>query len=200
MPRARRPATSKKSRNAARKRGRAEADQYALDPIEGLAPISESEVEAYGFIRDQLRDLGWSVKNPLRHAGGEVWTQNQCLSHPEIKRCLGLMRPENIVKLSEARLWVIEAKSRRNLLDTALQEAEDDYAWPIQNGGVLTVPLISGVAGNDSTGYEVRTRLLVQGRYVPVTINGREATGLLDRRTVRALLDSGNPDVADLVI
>lgn len=40
--------------------------------------------------------------------------------------------------------------------------------------------MISGVAGKDAEGYEVRTRLLVDGKYVPVTINGVEATGLLD--------------------
>ena len=37
----------------------------------------ESEVEAYGFIRDQLRDLGWIVRDPSKVATGQVWTQNQ---------------------------------------------------------------------------------------------------------------------------
>jgi hypothetical protein len=189
MARARRP-----SSKAGSKGSRAATKQLGL----AVQP-ADTEVEAYGFIRDQLRELGWSVKNPLRHAGGEVWTQGQCLSHPEIKRRLGLTRPENIVKLSETKLWIIEAKSKRALLSRALQEAED-YAWPIQNGGVLSVPLISGVAGNDSTGYEVRTHLLVRGRYERVTINGSEATGLLDKKAVQLLLDTGNPDIADLVI
>lgn len=168
-------------------------------PLIKTKPI-DTEVEAYGFIREQLKELDWTVRPPESPSGGEVWTQNQCLAHPEIKRCLGAMRPENIVKLSEQRLWVIEAKSGRSALKQALSEAEQDYAWPITNGGVLTVPLISGVAGNDATGYEVRTRLLVNGKYQPVTINNREATSLLDRKTVQALLATGNPNIADLVI
>ena len=165
-----------------------------------LLPVAESEVEAYDFIRRQLREIGWDVKNPSQGSGGQVWTQNQCLSHPEIKRCLGLMRPENIIQLTETKLWVIEAKSTRAALGRALKEAEDDYAWKINHGGRLTVPLISGVAGNDTSGYEVRTRMLVAGEYKPVTINGREATGLLDPKTTALLLATGNPDIADLVI
>ncbi len=165
-----------------------------------IADNRESEVEAYQFIRTQLAELGWDVRNPERNAAGEVWTQNQCLSHPELQRCLGSMRPENIVKLSETSVWVIEAKSRRGALQQALREAEHDYAWKIQNAGVLTAPIISGVAGNEGTGYEIRTRLLVNGSYRPVTINGAEATGLLDRQTIRRLVETGNPDIADLPI
>jgi type I restriction enzyme M protein len=165
-----------------------------------LLPIGDSEVEAYDFIRRRLREMGWSVKNPSLGTGGQVWTQNQCLSHPEIKRCLGLTRPENIIQLTETKLWVIEAKSTRGALKQAIREAENDYAWLINNGGRMTVPLISGVAGNDSTGYEVRTKLLVAGEYKSVTINGREATGLLDPKTIDLLLTTGNPDIADLVI
>lgn len=185
----------KKKRKAIR---RSPARAAVVHPLP-VAP-ADSEVEAYHFIRDRLRELGWSTKDPNRHAGGEVWTQNQCLTHPEIKRCLGLARPENVVKLSEKQLWVIEAKSARAMLDQAIREAEDDYAWPINNGGRLKVPLISGVAGNDTTGYEVRSFLLVGNDYKPVTINGSPATGLLDRASVRTLLDTGSPNIADLVI
>lgn len=160
----------------------------------------ESEVEAYRFIINQLKELGWIVRPPDRVAGGQVWTQNQCLSHPEIKKCLGLARPENIVRVSETKLWVIEAKSKRTQLKQALLEAERDYAAKIEDGKALTVPLITGVAGNEATGYEVRTRLKVKGVYQPVTINGVEATGLLDAKTVRQLIESGNPNIADFTV
>lgn len=186
----------RRAKSGASKKSGGAKDQPSLLPVN----VAESEVEAYDHIRHQLREKGWNLKNPSLGTGGQVWTQNQCLSHPEIKRCLGLARPENIVQLSETRLWVIEAKSTRGALAKALREAEHDYAWPINNGGRLTVPLISGVAGNDTTGYEVRTRLLVNGEYKPVTINGSEATGFLDPKTVDILLRTGNPDIADLVI
>ncbi|MBL7486450.1 hypothetical protein, partial [Escherichia coli] len=114
-----------------------------------------------------------------------------------LKSALKLMRPENIVKLSETKVWVIEAKSRKAALGQALKEAENDYAAPINKGRGIKAVLISGVAGNDESGYEVRTKMLVRGRYESVTINGVEATGLLDPRTVETLLISGSPDIAD---
>lgn len=165
-----------------------------------LPPATESEVEAYGFIREQLREIGWSVKNPSRHAGGQVWTQNQCFAEPALKEALGLTRPENLVKLSETKVWVIEAKRERIQLNQALKEAEEVYARPINEGGKFTAPLITGVAGNDSTGYEVRTQLLVGDTYEPVTINGLEATGLLDPDVVAQLLETGDPAIADVPI
>jgi len=160
--------------------------------------VPATEVEAYAFIRQQLKELGWSLKTPEQ--GGQVWTQNQCLAHPEIKRCLGATRPENTVRLTETQLWVIEAKSTRSGLSQALHEAEIDYAVPIRNGGVLAVPLVTGVAGNDLEGYEVRSKLLVRARYEPVTINGIEATGFLDPGTVATLLDTGDPNIADFAV
>ncbi len=164
------------------------------------AAVAQTEVEAYAFILSQLREFGWNVSNPERSTGGRVWTQNQCLSHPEIKRCLGLARPENIVKLTETKLWIIEAKSSRAALDQALSEAEHDYARPIIAKKKLQVPLISGVAGNAEAGFEVRTRLYCNGKYLPVTINGVEATGFLDESSVEQLLKSGKPDLADFSV
>jgi hypothetical protein len=190
---------SKKTQAALRRGTR--AARAAIQKLTTPLPIArDSEVEAYTFIRDQLREATWIVKNPQRDGAGQVWLQNQCLGHPEITKALGSKHPEAVVKLSETQLWVIEAKRDRSGLKDALIEAEDDYAWPIQNRGVLRVPLISGVAGNDTTGYEVRTRLLVSGKYVPVTINGREATGFLDPDTIDKLLTSGNPNIADLTV
>jgi hypothetical protein len=182
-----------KPKNPAKKR--TASNSRLLSP-----PVTDSEVEAYDWIRQRLRDLNWAVKNPSLATGGQVWTQNQCLAHPEIKRCLGNLRPENIVQLAETKLWIIEAKRARAALGQALKEAEKDYAEPINNGGRLTVPLISGVAGNDTTGYEVRTKMLVSGQYKPVTINGVEATGLLDAKAIDILLSTGSPDIADLTI
>lgn len=158
----------------------------------------ESEVEAYVFIRDQLAQVGWIVSNPSTNPNGEVWTQNQVRAVPELSRVWGTQRPENVVKLGPSKVWVIEAKRDRAELGKALHEAEHDYAWPIQNAGQFQVPMITGVAGNDYTGYEIRTRLLVQGAYEPVEINGCEATGFIDKKTAATLLTTGNPKVADL--
>jgi type I restriction enzyme M protein len=169
--------------------------QKALGPV-----ATDTEVEAYAFILEQLREVGWRVKNPSRHAEGQVWTQNQCFAEPALKAAFGLLRPENLVKLSENQVWVIEAKRTHAQLDQAIGEAEEDYAELINAGGVFTAPLITGVAGNAEAGYEVRTKLLVGDAYETVTINGRAATGLLSPDVVAQLLAAGDPEIADVPI
>ncbi len=165
-----------------------------------VPPPTETEVEAYGFIRDQLRDFGWVVRDPSKIATGQVWTQNQCLAHAHIKAALGLNRPENIIKLSENRLWVIEAKARRNQLQMAIDEAINDYATPINNTpGQVSAVLASGVAGNEELGYSIRTKVLVGGAWTDVTINGQVATGLLSPQQTKTLLESQASDIHDFV-
>src|SRR5580658_5238254 len=115
----------------------------------GVRPLAvtppDTEVEAYVFIRDQLAQVGWVVKNPSTSPDGEVWTQNQVRAVPELLRVWGTKRPENVVKLSGTKVWVIEAKRSRAELEKALREAENEYAWPIQNAGTMQVPLITGI-------------------------------------------------------
>lgn len=166
-------------------------------PAKAARP-TDTEVEAYKFILDQLSVHGWNTKNPSRHAEGRVWTQNQCLAHPEIKRALGATRPENVVKLSESRLWVIEAKRDRRELEKAVREAAD-YADAILGGGVLDVPLITGVAGNDTSNYLVRTEMRVRSVWRTVTINGQPATALLTPSQVDTLLRQGDAAIRDYV-
>lgn len=169
------------------------------DAIASLSPsATDSEVEAYKFILDQLREHGWSIKNPSRAAEGQVWTQNQCLAHPDVKRALGSARPENIIKLSESRLWVVEAKRSRKDLDLAISEAID-YATRIQRGNVLDVSFVSGVAGNEASGYLVRTQMRVKGKWQVVTINGQPATALLTPSQIDALYRQNAPAIRDYI-
>ena len=159
-------------------------------------PTAETEVEAYDFIRRGLRDLGWIVKNPSLNTGGHVWTQNQCFSHPDIKAALDKKRPENIVKLSETGLWIIEAKASRSKLALAVAEAVNDYADRInKRPGKLRAVLASGVAGTEELGYLIRTQIRIDGVWHPVTINGQEATGLLSPADIRTLLEQNTSDI-----
>lgn len=161
-------------------------------------PLSQTEVEAYGFIREQLRDLGWSVKNPSLSTEGHVWTQNQCLSEEQFKLALGAKRPENIVKLSESTVWIIEAKASIRQIEEAVDEAVNYYARQINAAcppSGLRAVLASGVAGNDQTGYIVRTKVLLRGRWHSVTINRQEATGLLSPDDARRLIASNSADI-----
>ena len=162
-----------------------------------LAPV-QSEVEAYGFIRDRLRDLGWIVKDPSKAVNGQVWTQNQCLAHEHIKTALGATRPENIVKVSENALWVIEAKASRKELSKALDEATDFYAQKINDvPGQVRAFLATGVAGSEDLGYLIRTKAFIGGQWLEVTINGQVATGLLSPRQAGTLLSDQVADVHD---
>jgi type I restriction enzyme M protein len=93
-------------------------------PKRGVRPLTitppDSEVEAYVFIRDQLRQVGWMVSNPSTNPKGEVWTQNQVRAVPVLNRVWGTKRPENVVKLGPSQIWVIEAKRTRAELGKAL--------------------------------------------------------------------------------
>ncbi|MFI5300640.1 MAG: class I SAM-dependent DNA methyltransferase, partial [Polyangiales bacterium] len=159
----------------------------------------ETEVEAYGFIRQRLAELGWTVKNPSAATGGQVWTQNQCLAHPDMKRAFGAMRPENVVKLSESTLWMIEAKASRHDIDKAVDEAVSDYSKRINDlpNGSVRATLASGVAGSEQTGYLVVTKIRIDGKWRTVTINGQDATGLLSPDNVRVLVEQGGSDIRD---
>jgi type I restriction enzyme M protein len=156
----------------------------------------DSEVHAYEFIKRTLAALGWDTRNPERADAGRVWTQNECLSNSHIRDCLGLERPENIVKVGEDTLWIIEAKRSHGQLDQALGEAED-YAQKFRNSPRYRALFCSGVAGNDIDSFLSRTSFWNGRRYVPVTLNGVSATGLLNATQLQQVLDSSNANIAD---
>lgn len=107
-----------------------------------------SEFHAYGFIKDNLKQLGFIVKNPNRSPDGQVYTQQECLDNPRIAERLVRNHPEYIVKLNETDLYVIEAKPQKEQIEEALIQAEDRYANPINQSTHIKAKVISGVAGN----------------------------------------------------
>lgn len=157
----------------------------------------DSEVHAYHFIKDQLKLLGWDIRNPERAEAGEVWTQNEGRHNDDIKSSLGRLMPENIVKVSERILWIIEAKRDHNELEKALYEAEYDYAAKFKNSRRYKVQFISGVAGNPIDSYLIRTKYFNGKKFVPVTLNDVEATGLLSKRDLLRIVETGTPDIAE---
>ena len=159
-------------------------------------PPASTEVDAYIFIKRKLKELGWNTGHPERNPDGQVYTQNECLSNKYIKRALGLDRPENIVRLTDEKLWVIEAKRYHLQLDQAVSEARQ-YAERLIADGFFSVPLISGVAGNDDDGFMVRTQFLLDGTWTTVQINSIETTGLLSPDECQALLDSNQSNIED---
>ena len=138
----------------------------------------DTEVDAYVFVKENLKTLGWDTRNPERVPEGQVWTQNECLGHPEIKRLLGLKRPENIVKVSERVLWVIEAKRSQKELQAALMDAYG-RADVLNQSKQFQVRFVSDVAGNSIDGFVIQSEFLHSGGFQPITWNGVAVTGLL---------------------
>ena len=159
-----------------------------------------TEKNAYAYINLALKDLGWDPRNPSRHPEGQVYTDNQALEHPELRKGLVRDRPENVVKVTESKFWVIEAKSRRREIAQALKEAED-YAREINNASTLVqAVIVSGVAGNDDDGYLVESRFLHGGDFHPIYLNGQEISGLLSPAIAYRLLDESTPDLEDIPV
>ena len=159
---------------------------------------TRTEVDAYIYIKRQLKDLGWDVRNPTTNPNGQVRTQNQCLAHPTIKQAWGAKRPENVVKLSEQELWIIEAKADRGDIDEANDEAKNYYEQRINvlNADV-EAKLATGIAGNDDEGWTVHNFINLDGVWSRVTINSQYTTGFLSRSDVRVLLESHTSDIGD---
>ncbi len=161
---------------------------------------SSTEVDAYNYIKSELKNLGWDTRNPAIHSLGQVFTQNQCLSDPEIKKYFEKIRPEYIVKINETTLWVIEAKNERTKIEQALDEAENYYANRINQSVVLTASFISGVAGNDSDGYLIKNKYFEKGIFKPITLNEKEMTGLLSPEITKRILDTKSASLKDVPI
>jgi len=159
----------------------------------------DSEVHAYGFVRDDLKRLGWDTRNPDRCATGQVYTQNECLGCSEVKALLGQERPENVVKVTDSILWVIEAKSDRKELAKAVAEATD-YAAKINKSKAIKALFISGVAGNQIDSYLVETHFFNGKNFEPITINGKHASALLSPAIAKLVLDSSSAEIKELTI
>jgi len=158
----------------------------------------DSEVDAYAYIKENLKLLGWDARNPGRHPAGQVYTQTECHAHPAIKAALGLDRPENIVKITDTIFWVIEAKRTHKELDKAVAEAEG-YAEAINDKGVVKALFVSGVAGNRTDMYLTRTRFLVDGKFRSITFNSKNITSLISPEVARTVMESG-PDIRDVPV
>ena len=99
----------------------------------------DTEADAYSYIKEQLCLQGWIVKNLARNIDGEVYRQNECLNHPEIKNALNLEKPEAVVKLSSSDYWIVESKRRQNQIEQAVDEAKG-YANKINAKSTVIKP------------------------------------------------------------
>jgi len=165
-----------------------------------MTPKGEStEVDAYAWINENLKLLGWDTRSPIRYPTGQVYTQNEALGNPEIAKFLHRDKPENIIKITEKFLWVVEAKKDHKDLGTAISEAED-YAKCINDSKILKVKMITGVAGNRHDSYIMESRFLKDKEWIPVKINKKEISGFLTPDQAKNIVTSDDPNIDDVQI
>lgn len=160
----------------------------------------DSEFQSYIYIKNTLRDLGWNTGNPSRTPSGQLYTQQECLRHSEIAKRLGKKHPEYIVKVTGTDFWVIEAKTVRPDLNKALTEAKE-RAELVNKSEIIKARIISGVAGNETDGYSVRTQFLeADGQFHTVLSNGQEMSGLISRAIAQRLFETNSSSIQDVAI
>lgn len=143
--------------------------------------------------------MGWNTRNPSRSNNGQLYTQQECLDHPEISAGLRRQRPEYVVKVHEDAFWVIEAKGSHEQIEDAFNEAHG-YAKDINKSRLVKAQLITGVAGNDEDGYLVNTAFIhSDGRASPVKYNNKKITGFLSPEQARYLIKNETSDLNELV-
>jgi type I restriction enzyme M protein len=164
-----------------------------------MAKKRVSEYTSYIYIKQELGKIGWNTRNPARNVNGEVYTQQECLDHPEIGKQLGRQKPEYVVKLNEENFYIIEAKATLDEIDKAFQEAID-YAKDINKSSIIKAPLISGVAGNDEDGYIVRSAYLENDRFEIINYHGKEITSLVSKELSELILSENKARISKLEI
>ncbi len=161
--------------------------------------VHDTETDAYAWIKRDLKEKGWDVRNPARHPHGEVYTQNEVFNHQELGTQLGRDQPENVVKITEHDFWVIEAKRSHTQLQQALNQAKG-YANNINRSDSIKAVIISGVAGNEYDGYITKSVFFDGTDFRLITINRREVTGLLQREVAKRIVRENEPNLEDIPI
>lgn len=168
-------------------------DKKSLAPPQKKSKVSSSEVQAYIYISRELTEKkGWTKS--------QIYTQGECLKHPEIKKYLVQTKPENVVEFNEKIFYVIESKNERKKIDTALKEAREDYADKINQSNKIKVSFITGIAGNDEEGYIAKSQYYQNGKWENISENGVELTGLLSKKQVEDILEQKTAHLKDVEI
>lgn len=155
--------------------------------------ITQSEVHAYVYIEHELTEKkGWN-KN-------QIYTQGECHKVSEIKKHIGLTKPENIVEFDDKTYYVIESKNERKKLDQAVKEAQEDYADRINKSSRIKALFITGIAGNNEEGYIAQSWYFSGKSWDIITENDIEVTGLLSKKQIEDILEQRSAHLKDVEI
>ena len=154
--------------------------------------IHETEVHAYVHILAELKTKkGWRKE--------QIFTQNEIQRISEIKKQLKLKTPENIVKVKENLYYVIESKSKRNMINNAINEATC-YADKINQSKSIKALFITGIAGNDNEGYDAGSRFFHNGKWDDITENNVLVASLLSTSQTERILEVKDSKLKDVEI
>lgn len=161
----------------------------------------DSEFQSYTYIKNELRELGWNIKNPNRDTSGQLYTQHECLGNPELQSMLGQLIPEYVIKIREDTYWVIEAKPTHDQLELAYEEVIG-YGELINKHQFIRARIVSGIAGNDVDRYLVKSGFWEDEKkgFTIITYNEREITSLISPIFTKKLLEEKSPHMKDLEI
>jgi len=155
--------------------------------------VSPSEVHAYVHIVKELKEKkGWDRN--------QIYTQGECLKIPEIKKFLGQTKPENVIEVTANIFYVIEAKNERKKIDQALKEATRDYADKINESNKVKCSFATGIAGNDEEGFIAKSQYYKNDKWITITENEIEVTGLLSKKQIEHILSTKSPNIEDVEI
>ena len=136
-----------------------------------------------------IKSKGWNNKHP--QAGGDFLEENEIEAHFG-NIGLDLKRPDFLMLIGGAPCATVEAKNDRDKIDVAIQEAVE-YADQINLAGKFKVKFAIGFAGEEDKGYEVRTRVLVLKKWIPLSSDdGVELTAIPSRYEVERALANNN--------
>lgn len=168
-------------------------DQSILRLQADCRMVHETEVHAYVHIKKELLEKkGWKKR--------QVYTQNEIRRIKPIVEQLGQTTPENIVMITETKYYVIESKSKQNKLHEAITEAQKDYGDKINNSKEIKCLFITGVAGNDDEGYIATSKFYKDGKWITITENDTDVTGILSKSEIERILESDDPHLKDVEI
>ncbi len=154
--------------------------------------IKKSEVSCYKYILDEIHKKGWDKKL--------VYTQQECLTIPEIKKHLNLDRPENVIKVKEEIFYVIEGKNEKSKINQAVKEAREQYSKKINQSKKIKALFITGVAGNEEEGYISESYYYNGKDWELIKENEIEITSILSPQHTEKILQNKSALIEDVEI
>ena len=178
--------------------GRSRRTGWSAVALPGVGSVSRrghpTEVDAYVFIKNTLKSIGWGYTKSRPHSYWASVDPERMPRQPRDQAAPGVGKTENIVKVSDTVLWVIEAKGSLENLSGAMSDAYGRTAV-LNESDRFQVMFVSGVAGNHIDGFVTRTEYLHAGEFRPITWNGTPVTGLLRYADLLQVLEYDTPDV-----